>query len=142
MEPVRIFYPVTALATLTLLVLLAVPIARFRAFAQRRVTIDDFRLGESANVPEGVSLPNRNYMNLLQQPVLFYVVCLALFVTGLVDDATLTLAWVFVALRAVHSLVHTTYNNVVHRLIAFASSNLVLVVLWVLFFVGLLSKTS
>ena len=38
-------------------------------------------------------------------------------------------------LRAIHSLIHVTYNNVMHRLAAFALSNLVLAVFWVLFFV-------
>jgi hypothetical protein len=133
MDPIRILFPMCALVALTFTVLLCVPIARVRAVSSRRVTVDDFKFGESANVPGDVSLPNRNYMNLLQLPVLFYVLGLSLFVTRYVDDPALILAWLYVGLRCAHSLVHLTYNNVIHRLAVFAMSNLVLLLLWVRF---------
>ncbi|TMH33155.1 MAG: hypothetical protein E6H63_01185 [Betaproteobacteria bacterium] len=120
-----------ALAGLTFVVLLLIPIARFRAAWRGRVTAADFRYGESPNVPGQVSLPNRNLMNLLELPVLFYVVCLAFYVTGKLDAAALYLAWAYVGLRAAHSVIHLTYNNVFHRLSAFAASNVVLVALWI-----------
>ena len=41
------------------------------------------------------------------------------------------IAWTYVALRIVHSLIHLTYNHVMHRLAAFTASNVALVVLWV-----------
>jgi len=128
-----IFYPVVALVALTFAVLLLIPYARFRAGYAGRVKVKDFRYGESANVPADVSLPNRNLMNLLETPLLFYVVCIALFVTGTVDSVALWLAWAYVALRAVHSLIHLTYNNVYHRLGAYAASIAVLLALWVRF---------
>src|SRR5687768_3505867 len=112
----EIFYPVIALVALTFGVLLLVPIVRFRAGFGGRVKIKDFRYGESANVPGDVSLPNRNLMNLLELPLLFYVACVVFYATGTVDATALALAWAYVVLRAVHSVVHLTYNNVVHRL--------------------------
>jgi hypothetical protein len=36
----------------------------------------------------------------------------------------------------VHSIVHLTYNNVVHRLAAFAASAVVLFILWVKLFLA------
>ena len=57
------------------------------------------------------------------------------YVAGRLDEAALIVAWVYVALRALHSVIHLTYNNVIHRLIPFALSNLVLMAFWVLFFV-------
>ena len=132
-----IFYPMGALALLTLLVLVQVPFRRFRAGFKGQVNYGDFRAGESARVPAEVSLPNRNYMNLLELPVLFYVVCLSLFVTGQVTTTSVRLAWVYVALRLVHSVVHLTYNDVRHRGLAFAASNLVLLAMWVGFFLAL-----
>jgi len=127
----EILYPMVALAGLTFVVLLLIPIARFRAAWRGQVTAADFRYGESPNVPGQVSLPNRNLMNLLELPVLFYVVCLAFYVTGKLDAAALYLAWAYVGLRAAHSVIHLTYNNVFHRLSAFAASNVVLVALWI-----------
>ena len=127
----EILYPMVALAGLTFVVLLLIPIARFRAAWRGQVTAADFRYGESPNVPGQVSLPNRNLINLLELPVLFYVVCLAFYVTGKLDAAALYLAWAYVGLRAAHSVIHLTYNNVFHRLSAFAASNVVLVALWI-----------
>lgn len=137
MNQAAIFQPVCALALLTFLVLLQIPLRRFRAGFAKRVNYGDFRYGESQSVPGDVSLPNRNYMNLLEIPVLFYVLCLALHATAHVTQATLWLAWAYVALRAVHSVVHLSYNDVRHRGLAFAASNVVLAVMWVRFFLVL-----
>jgi hypothetical protein len=131
MEPAQILLPMVGLAALTFVVLLLIAFARFRAAARGQVTARDFRYGESSNVPGEVSLPNRNLMNLLELPVLFYVVCLAFFVTGKVDALAVVLAWTYVALRAAHTVIHLTYNNVFHRLSAFAASNVVLLALWI-----------
>jgi len=125
-----IFYPVIVLVLWTFMVLLLVPRARFRAGRQRIVSAKDFAYGESDKVPGDVKLPNRNYMNLLELPVLFYVACIVLYVTGKVDGLSLGLAWAFVLLRVAHSAVHLTYNNVFHRLRAFGASVFVLFVLW------------
>jgi hypothetical protein len=83
-------------------------------------------------VPAHVSLPNRNYMNLLEMPVLFYIVCLLIYVTGGASQIMVIVAWLYVALRVVHSAIHLSYNRVIHRLIVFAASNFVLIALWVL----------
>ena len=130
-----IFAPMGVLAFLTFGVLILIPIRRFRAGAAGQIVADDFKFGESASVPGHVSIPNRNYMNLLELPMLFNVGSLMFFVTGKVDAVVLGVAWLYVALRIVHSAIHLTYNNVRHRLIPFATSNVVLVVYWVLFFV-------
>jgi hypothetical protein len=128
-----IFQPVFGLVTLTFLVLLRIPYVRIRASLQRRVTVEDFRMGESARVPGDVALPNRNYMNLLELPLLFYVLALALYVTQRVDATAVTMAWAYVALRTAHSGVHLTYNHVLTRLGLFASSNFLLAAMWLYF---------
>ena len=128
-----IFQPVLALAALTFAVLMFIPLRRFRAAFAGQVAPSDFAQGENANVPPHVALANRNYMNLLEIPLLFYAVCLAMFVTQTVDALAVNLAWGYVALRLVHSVIHISYNNVIHRLSAFALSNFVLVALWIVF---------
>jgi hypothetical protein len=129
-DKTSILFPIVALATLTFAVLLLIPVRRFRAGMAGQVVFDDFRFGESARVPPEVAIPNRNMMNLLELPVLFYVACLAYFVTERVNDPALVLAWAYVGLRIAHSAIHVTYNRVRDRLIAFAASNVVLVMLW------------
>lgn len=126
-----IFYPVVALVLWTFAVLLLVPKARFKAARARQVRAADFAFGESESVPPETRLPNRNYMNLLELPVLFYVACLVVYVIGKVDAWSLGLAWLYVALRIAHSLVHLTYNHVIHRMRAFALGYFVLLALWI-----------
>ena len=126
-----------ALGALTFAVLLRIPFVRVRAVQQGALTADDFKLGESARVSGDVSIPNRNYMNLLELPTLFYAACIGLYVLGRVENADLMIAWGYVGLRTLHSLVHLTYNNVLHRLAVFALSNVVLSVLWLRLFFAL-----
>ena len=142
MAPVHFatLYPVFALAGWTILVLLWVGIKRVSAAFQGRIKPEDFAYGESGNVPPDVSLPNRNYMNLLELPVLFYVVCLVIFVTDLQTTTTLVLSWVYVALRVIHTLIHLSYNRILHRFLAFATSNVVLFSLWVVTGLGVAAK--
>jgi hypothetical protein len=135
MDQHLIFAPMGALAFLTFGVLVLIPIRRFQAGARGEIVADDFKFGESAQVPGHVSIPNRNYMNLLELPMLFYVGGLMFFVTGKVDAIVLGLAWTYVALRVVHTAIHLTHNAVRQRLIPFALSNFVLIAYWVMFFV-------
>ena len=93
-----IFAPMGAMALLTFGVLLQIPIRRFAAVLAGRVRPEDFQLGESPAVPGDVAIPNRNYMNLLELPTLFFPACLMFYVTGRVDAVVLTTA---LALRPV-----------------------------------------
>ncbi|HEY7977276.1 MAG TPA: MAPEG family protein [Rhizomicrobium sp.] len=134
MSDISIFAPMAALIALTFLVLTLIPIKRFRAGFAGEITGEDFRFGESARVPGQVTIPNRNYMNLLELPMLFYVLCLSLYVTHSVTGLEYGLAWIYVALRAAHSAVHLTLNHIFTRLTIFAISNVVLGVAWTVFF--------
>lgn len=130
MNEKAVLFPVMVLIGWTLTVLALIPVRRFRAGGKGQVTADDFKYGESVRVPGEVSLPNRNFMNLLEAPVLFYVLCVLQYVTRSPIPYFIFGAWLYVALRIAHSLIHLTYNNVMHRLAAFAASNAVLIGLW------------
>ena len=121
-----ILRPVLVLALWTLLVLLAIPWARWRAVRTHGLGWEDFRHGESDRVPSAARGANRAFMNLLEVPLLFYVACLAALLAGRADAWALRLAWTYVALRVLHSAIHLSYNRVSHRLAVFALSNLVL----------------
>lgn len=140
MPDISIFAPMAALIALTFVVLTLIPIKRFRAGFAGEITGEDFRFGESARVPGHVSIPNRNYMNLLELPMLFYVLCLSLYVTHTVTGLEYGLAWAYVALRAAHSMVHLTLNHIFTRLTIFATSNVVLAVAWLVFFIYVFTR--
>lgn len=137
MRPEAIFAPVIALALLTLGVLGYTGYKRFSAGFAGRVRAGDFRYGETANVPSDVAVANRNFMNLLEAPVLFYTFCISAYATHTVAPWLLALAWLYVALRFVHTFVHLTYNKIMHRFSSYAASNLVLLLLWLGFAVRL-----
>lgn len=133
MAAIEIFYPVVALVFLTQAVLFLIPYKRITAGNRGLVTPKDFALGESARVPVDVSLPNRNYMNLLEMPQLFYLACILLYLTQRVDAIYVGLAWAYFLLRLGHSVVHISVNHVYTRLTFFALSNVVLTALWIRF---------
>jgi hypothetical protein len=126
MNKLLLLWPVLALMSWTLLILVQIPIRRFYAAYKKRVVAEDFRYGESANVPVDVALPNRVFVNLVEVPVLFYALVAFYLITGLVDTPVLLLAWGYFALRVAHSLIYLSYNHVVHRFAVFATSNFVL----------------
>jgi len=127
-----VFAPVFVLVAWTFGVLLLVGFRRLKAGFDGSVPPHEYALGESARVPHTVALPNRNYMNLLELPMLFYVGMLLAHVAASATSLLLALAWGYVALRVVHSLIHISYNHVLHRFLAFAASNCVLLGIWLL----------
>jgi len=130
MDNTELLLPMLALVGWTLIVLLGVPIQRFKAAKNKSVTVKDFKYGESPDVPSEACIANRNFMNLLEVPLLFYVLSIIQFITNAPVEYFLPLAWLFVLLRIIHSAVHLSYNNVMHRMGVFAISNIVLMVMW------------
>ena len=75
-----------------------------------------------------------NFRNLFEVPVLFYVLCVALTMNGVSTPGFVATAWAYVVLRALHSLIHVTYNRVVHRFLVYVASTLLLFGMWIAFF--------
>ena len=138
LRPEFVFVPMAVLALWTCVVLFYLGAKRVAAVRSRRLAPSDFRMGDSPAVPTELIVINRNLTNLLEMPVLFYVVCLSLYVTHLVVPGIVWLASVFTLLRMLHSLVQINTAWILRRLIVFASSNLVLLGLWIWFLARLL----
>ena len=71
-----------------------------------------------------------NIRNLFEVPVLFYLLCIALVLNGGSTPGFVTAAWAYVALRSLHSLIHVTYNRVMHRFLVYVASTLLLFAMW------------
>lgn len=123
--------PMSVLAIWTLLVLCWMTVVRFRAVRAGRVHVEDFRRVDAARVPDDVGIAGRNYINLFELPVLFYAVCLVTLATNRQDSSILVLAWIFVVSRIVHSLIHLTYNNIMHRMAMFSVGVAVVAIMWI-----------
>ena len=125
MSPNAIFAPMGVLAGITFFVLLFVP-------ARRMIGSSSEQNSATGDIPDGDHNPN--FADLLEMPVLFYVVCLMAIIGSRVDQTMLWLAWAYVVLRAIHSAVHLTYDNPAHRTALFALSNFAVLAMWVFFF--------
>ena len=130
MRAEAIFVPVAVLAIWTIAVLFLTGARRVRAVRAGRVPARAFRFGESAEVPAEVAVVNRHLMNLLEMPLLFYVVVLGFYVTRQASAGVVLLSWAYVALRLMHSFVHLGSNRIIPRLATFAAGNVTLLALW------------
>jgi hypothetical protein len=83
----------------------------------------------NAQLPPQVRWKADNYNHLLEQPTLFYAVVLALCLVGAYETANVILAWLYVALRIVHSVVQATVNVILLRFSVFILSTAVLLAL-------------
>ena len=64
----------------------------------------------------------------MEQPTIFYALAVFTYLAGLQSPFTAGLAWGYVALRVIHSLVQNTINRVPVRFLVFALSTIVLMV--------------
>ena len=77
-------------------------------------------------MPAWVERTSDNYNHLFEQPVAFYAVTLSIALINNFDSFMVQLAWAFVILRILHSLVQLTINIVLVRFLLFASGWLVI----------------
>ena len=82
-----------------------------------------------ALLPAEVRWSADNYNHLMEQPTLFYAVVGALAVCHDTNQLNLFLAWAYVLVRIVHSLLHATYNPVWWRFIVFMIASILLFLL-------------
>jgi hypothetical protein len=137
-SPTLILYPVFAMFVLVAAVLLRLRALRFGAVRQREISLRFFRTYAGDDEPESLRVTSRHFTNLFEVPVLFYVVVLMTYVTGQVGYWLIGCAWVYVALRYAHSVVHLTRNDVMTRFSLYAASGVVLAVMWATLLVQLL----
>ncbi|MFZ9311102.1 MAG: MAPEG family protein [Arenimonas sp.] len=125
-----LFWPMFAMAALTFLVWLRMFQTRVGEMKRRRIHPQS--VAQSAQMAQLVedSRAADNFRNLFELPVLFYAAMLLSLLAGIESTAMLVLAWAFVALRALHSYIHCTYNRVMDRFKAYVLSGFVLWAIW------------
>lgn len=119
-----IFSPFLAMFFLTFVVWVYMYIRRISFITSNKV--DSQKLATSGTLaqilPASVANPSDNFKNLFEIPVLFYALVLYLFVTQQVDTVYVYAAWIFVAFRTLHSIVHCTFNLVMLRFYLYLGS--------------------
>lgn len=125
-----ILLPILALVLLTAIVWVLLYLVRVREMRARRIHPQAMATRAKGTAALQDTAASDNFMNLFEMPVLFYVLGILLYATDMADWIDVVLAWSYVALRYGHTLIHVTYNRVMHRFPVYLLSGLVLWVMW------------
>jgi len=122
---------VVALAAWSLTILMVMVVRRFGAMKAKGISLAGRRGGRGGEldpvIGDGPAWASHNYTHLMEQPTLFYAVALALAAMGAGGGLSAGLAWAYVGLRIVHSLVQITSNVITARATLFFISTAVLI---------------
>jgi len=112
-----IFLPMLATMSLTAVVWFYMYARRIPAMYRVGLVAQTYTTPDKTveHLPAEVNYSANNFKNLCELPILFYGLCLYLFVTQNVDAVYIAAAWSFFALRTLHSIVHCTKNIVMLR---------------------------
>lgn len=128
-----IFVPCLILILITFLVLVIMFNRRIKGIKQGEVKPAYFKTystGETESIK--AIQAQRNFANLQEAPPLFYIICLITYVTGNVTPLMIGLAWVFLGFRVLHTVVHITTNKLQPRMLSFAVSWMIIIVMSIL----------
>ena len=127
--------PVIALALWSMIMLGWMMVRRFGAMKAKGISLAGRRGGRGQDLEKAIEAPvhwpAHNYTHLMEQPTVFYAVALALAVMGQGAGWNAGLAWAYVGLRIVHSIVQSTANIISLRASLFMVSTVVLIALGV-----------
>lgn len=124
--------PILAQVGLTLVTLLALYATRLPAMIVAKPSNKVMQDPKSLEMlPKSARFTAQNYNHQFEAPVLFYVLCFGAMISDLGNEVTLALAWGYVGARILHSLIHMTYNRVLHRFAMFSLSSFILIALFI-----------
>jgi hypothetical protein len=127
----KILAPVVALVLWSFVMWAWLIVTRVGTIKRLRLRLDPTQPGDGFKnqLPPDVRWKADNYNHLMEQPTLFYAIALVLALLGEGSGANLVLAWLYVASRIAHSLVHVTVNRIMLRFQIFVAGSLALLAL-------------
>ena len=130
MSGYSLVYPMAAMVLLTAIVLARMVRGRIAAVRSGEVDARFYKTYQGGSEPRAAAQNTRHFINLFENPTLFYAACLTAMVTGQGAGAMVWLAWSYVACRVVHAFVHLGANKIPPRMAAYAASWVVLLGMW------------
>ena len=126
-----ILQPVVALMIWTMIIWAWMYITRIPAMQKAQIQPDEAQIVGllDQKLPQSVQWKAHNYNHLHEAPTVFYAVAIVLAIIGQGDGMNAFIAWIYVGLRVIHSLVHVTANKVMVRFVLFLLSSLALIAL-------------
>lgn len=138
--PLAILWPTFALVLLIFTVWVMMSAQRAVHYYRNRPDKGDLARGDTAlSHPTPLSA---NFRALFQLPVLYFALVPLLLLTHRAGHLEVALAWIFVALRAVQSLLHIGTKKWGASGAAILFSNIALVIMWIAFFVDMLQAAG
>lgn len=123
--------PVLALIGWTFVMLFWLYATRIPAISKAKINPQDAAGKGKLELPYEVTRVADNYNHLHEQPTIFYALALVAQMAGATDTTNITLAWVYVGVRFVHSIAQAAIGIIVLRFLIFSISSLVLLALFV-----------
>ena len=124
-----VLLPVLALIVWSLIVWAWMYALRIPAMQKAGIRPDDARHPGSLDaLPASARQVADNYNHLMEQPTIFYALAFFVVLAGHDGGLAVTLAWAYVGLRVLHSLIQNTINRVMLRFLVFSISTIVLIV--------------
>jgi hypothetical protein len=130
MPDTQIFLPALAMAGLTFVVWLRMYFARIAEMKRERLHPQSIATSPQMAARLKDTRAADNFRNLFELPVLFYLALTVAAISHQVGTPVLILAWLFVALRVLHSAIHCSYNKVMHRFPVYLAGGAALWLLW------------
>jgi hypothetical protein len=131
----EILGPMIALIGWSLVMLVWLVITRMPAMKKAGIDVKTITGGRPGAldgvVDDRAQWKAHNYIHLMEQPTLFYAICIVLAVMGQGDGFNATIAWAYVILRVLHSIVQATFNRILVRFILFGLATIALLMLTV-----------
>jgi hypothetical protein len=121
--------PVLALVLWSLVMWIWLYATRIPAMQKAKINPQQAALDRELKLPPQAMWPADNYNHLMEQPTIYYATCLAAQLGGMTDAVNIGLAWLYVVLRVIHSLVQATVNLITLRFMIFTVSTIVLAIL-------------
>lgn len=134
MSQVEILYPVFVQVLLTIVVAVAMFLARRRAIAAYRREKPGASLRQ-LTWPDDAAKRAANYSNQFELPVLFYAVVAFALITRGADLLMIGLAWIFALTRLLHAAIHVGPNRISWRAPAFGVGFLAVLAMWLKLFI-------
>ncbi len=127
----ELIYPMFMMVILTIIVGVLMPYKRIKGAYAGELDQRYFRLMSKYEISENIEKYGRNFDNLFEVPVLFYAAGMCALSINLMNQTLLGFMWAFVIIRIVHTVIHLTYNNPLHRFIPFILSLFCVLGLWI-----------
>ena len=143
MNEFALVYPMAAMVLLTAIVLVRMVLGRVAGVKRGDVDARLYKTWQAENTEtRSMAQNSRHFINLFENPVLFYAACVTAMVMGQGTGLIYWLAWGYVATRVVHALVHLGANRIPPRMAIYGAGWVVLLAMWATLVAGVATSAA